>query len=190
MNKIIFTMKRNIFLSLTIVILAVIFLSGCKPQETKTSGLLEYKNTDLGISFKYTSDFKVYNPNEDKLRIESDYKKPDSNLLYIGDKPIAMAMNINRINTKPQTSDDTDYAIRIGKLQIMSRYKIDDYELIKLEKIEGEDKGSIIYHIISDKGTFAIYDSMFWYKTNLQKDGLYQDYRAKFDEILKSIKII
>ena len=97
-------MKRNIIIGLTLILFTLIFLISCKTQETKTSGMLEYKNSDLGISFKYPSNFKVYQGDKDTLRIDSGYKNTQHSA-------VEAVMGIRRIDTRRESLQEIESRI-------------------------------------------------------------------------------
>ena len=81
-----------------ILMLVVIFISACKVQETVQGNKQKYENKDLGITFEYPSNFKVYQADKDTLRIDSGYKNTEHSA-------VEAVMGIRRINTNRETSE-------------------------------------------------------------------------------------
>jgi hypothetical protein len=153
------------------IVLMLFTLSACVTQERP---LLSYKNPALGISFDYPVEFEVYQQDENNLRVESDYKNPEKAGISIG-------MNIKKINPQRETYEQIENRLRFSGKSIISKESKGDYELLKINDNE--------YYILSDKGTFYIGDSTDTYKSILEEEGLYQDYKNKFAEIRNSIRI-
>ncbi len=179
--------KKTAIAIILVLLIGVVILYGCTKDNSKseevevqktTSQIIDfetYENNDIGISFDYPSNFKVYQQDEDSLRVESDYKNPESSLMSVG-------MNIKRINIQRETQEQIESRLSPSGKSILSREIKENFELLKIS-----DNG---YYILSDKGTFYIGDSTNVYKSTLEQEGLYQDYKNKFNEIRNSIKII
>ncbi|MBL7054467.1 hypothetical protein ISS05_01785 [Candidatus Woesearchaeota archaeon] len=222
----------------TILVLCaiIIFISGCGDKEVieqKKTGLT-YENQELGISFQYPSDFKVYQQDEDTLKIDSPYKDPVAILLSISMtvKRISLArdsldqiearINPEMLKSMAKEFSEIDSNKMIEELKEQKKQNFEAYQLMygdetpeeatanymemmrdisKTKEYEIQNKGDydlIIveggadYYILSDGGTFYISDTLQvkpW-REKLEGQGLYEEYRSKFDNILDSIKII
>ena len=87
-----------------ISILVVIFISACKVQETVQGNQQKYENKDLGISFRYPSNFKVYQGDKDNLRIDSGYKNSQHSA-------VEAVMSIRRIDAKRESIQEIEAKI-------------------------------------------------------------------------------
>ena len=171
----------NIILVVVIVILvgAIGYFAFTKKQSQPASTTKEnsatYHSKELGVSFKYSSDLKVYQQDENNILIKADYKNPEHSLVEI-------SMGIRRINPQRETQEQINFRLQ-GK-KIIAQETIGNYERLQWES------GSK-YYILSDKGTFYVGDTVdtIPWKDMLQKEGVYQTYRSKFDSIRNSIKI-
>mgnify|MGYP001596120407 CR=1 FL=1 len=167
-------------IALVVVILFIIAVGGYfvfmkqNPQSSTTSETLSnYHSKELGLSFKYSSDLKVYQQNEDNVLIKADYKNPEHS-------GIEISMGIKRINPQRETKEQINFRLQ-GKKIIKQETK-DNYEILEWE-------GGSQYYLLSDKGTFYVGDTVdtFGWRDIFQKEGLYQNYRLKFDTIRNSI---
>ena len=167
-------------IALVVVIVVIIAIGGYfvfmkqSPQLSTTSETLSnYHSKELGLSFKYSSDLKVYQQDEDNILIKADYKNLEHSL-------VSIEMGIKRINPQRETDDQINFRLQ-GK-KIIKEETRNGYRILQFEA------GSQ-YYILSDKGTFYVGDTLdtFSWKDIFQKEGLYQPYRLKFDTIRNSI---
>lgn len=135
-----------------------------------------YQSIELGLSFKYPSNFKVYQQDENNLRVESDYKNTERPQDSIG-------MNIIKINPQRETDDRINFRLQ-GK-KIIREETRNGYRILQFES--GFENG-LEYYILSDKGTFYIGDSLEVIKSSITEQQ-YTDYRTKFDAVIDSIRV-
>ena len=80
-------------------LLILVFISACQTQEPakgENNDLLSYENKDLGISFQYPINFKIYQSDKNTIVIDSGYEDPEHPLASI---QIGIRLNsLNRLN--------------------------------------------------------------------------------------------
>ena len=179
----------------------ILFISGCgveenTPSNEQISSWKTYENKELGISFQHPVDFKV-SKMPYSIKIETDYGILRELQSSQGISSININTNINIVKKSDQKADVEDIEDTLlntlnqfldtkSKYKITSVEKVHNYDLLKFER--GNLYG---YYILSDKGTFIVSDDLNEdsLKT-LKEEGLYGEYRTKFDNIISSIKII
>lgn len=175
----------NIIWVLIIVVLVGIvgYFVFSRQSSTSKETLTTYQNKELGISFKYPSDLKVYQQDENSILIKSDYKNPEHSAIEI-------SINIKRTSFQRETKEQIEAKFKglpeeaIAPYAIIKQETKGNYELLQM-------KAGSQYYILSDKGTFYVGDTVdtFGWKEIFTKEGIYQTYRSKFDAIKDSIII-
>ncbi len=220
-----------------VFIITIILISGCADKEIvkqKESNLLIYENQELGISFEYPTEFKVYQSDENTLSIDSGYKDPVATLMIISMtikrisperdslEQIEARINPEAVKSMAKEFSEIDPNKMIEELNDQKKQNLEGYQLmygdkipeeatadyvdmmkdiLKIKEYELQNKGAydliivengVKYYLLSDSGTFYINDVLHvkpW-KEKLEEQGLYEEYRGKFDDIMDSIKII
>ena len=168
---------KIVLVLIVLVILGIagyfVFIKQSSQTPTTEETLSNYHSKESGISFKYPSDLKVYQQDENNVLIKADYKNPEHSL-------VSIEMGIRRINTQRETDDQINFRLQ-GK-KIIREETRNGYRILQFE-------GGSQYYILSDKGTFYVGDTLdtFSWKDIFQKEGLYQTYRLKFNAIRNSI---
>ncbi|MBU2082048.1 hypothetical protein KKH14_01325 [Patescibacteria group bacterium] len=170
---------------LIVIILVILGVAGYfvftkqNPQQSSTTKetLLNYYSKELGISFKYSSDLKVYQQDEKNILIKTPYTNPEHSLVVI-------QMGISKAsNPQLATKESIDSLLKsLGQTTIEQGYK-GNYQILKVSTTSQ-------YYFLGSKGTFIIGDSLEtipWKEDIFQKEGVYQVYRLKFDAIRDSI---
>ncbi|MDA2937716.1 hypothetical protein MYX75_05570 [Acidobacteria bacterium AH-259-A15] len=165
------------------------FLFTEQKPDSLPKGWLTYENKELGISFNYPPNFKIYQPDRDHLRIDSDYKNPRNNI-------IRLSLNIKKLHPDRQTfeesgirPDPSDFLVTLPEELKNRKYTVQRKENYDLVRVENSRR---FHYILSDRGTFSISSTMNIeaFKSQLEEEGVYQDYRTTFDQIISTIKII
>ena len=176
-------MNQKGFAKVTLVVIIMVILGvagyfvfttqNSQQSSTTKEALSSYHSKELELSFKHSSDLKVYQQDENNVLIKADYKNPEHSL-------VSIEMGIRRINAQRETDDQINFRLQ-GK-KILKEETRNGYRILQFE-------GGSQYYILSDKGTFYIGDTLdtFSWKDIFQKEDLYQPYRLKFDTIRNSI---
>ncbi len=132
-----------------------------------------YTSNELGLSFKYPTDLKVYQQDESNILIKAPYANSEHSLVEI-------TMSIKKINPKPETDNEINFRLQ-GK-KILSTETHNGYKILRFE-------GGSQCYIINNQGTFYVGDSLdtIPWKDIFQKEGVYQTYRSEFDAVRNSI---
>ena len=149
-----------------IIILIVLLVAGLgyfylnKNQQLKPAqkGWETYTNKELGISFNYPPNFKVYQSDEKTLRITMDYK----NLQHSG---IEVTMRIIKLTSSQESVEQVEERFKVNiypgipenvKQQLINQKHTiqnkEGYDLIR----EENNPVDPLYFIRSSKGTFRI----------------------------------
>ncbi len=138
----------------------------------QNENLSTYNSKELGVSFKYPSDLKVYQQDENNVLIKADYKNLEHSL-------VSIHMGVSKSNSSQlATKESIDSVLKLLGQKTVDLGAKGNYRILKVE-------GGPQYYFLSSKGTFIVSDKMdsFSWKDIFQKEGIYQTYRSKFDAI-------
>lgn len=136
-----------------------------------------YISDELGVSFIYPPDLKVYQQDEDNILIKAEYKNPQL--------PLAEVTMLIRRADGPNlaTKESIDEVLEVLGQRTVDLGTRKNYRILKVE-------GRSQYYFLSDGGNLLIDDDMdAYYKDQFIKEGIYQKYRGRFDTIRDSITI-
>ncbi len=175
-----------------------------KNQIGDSSKLVTYHSQELGISFQYPTDFKVYQQDENSILIKTTYSKPGNVNPQISNLSI-VSVSIKKVYS-PETKDQfksrllanyREYAPE-SVPQVIDLGTKNNYQILHVR-----EKQQTQEYFLSDKGTFFIDDSISGYldeldfleargisKTTYEKEEVlqvYQEYRKKINLIKDSI---
>lgn len=181
-------MKKTILFGLIVISM---FLIGCSGEvstiekkvdnQQKATDLLEYENKDLGISFKYPSDFKVSLKESfgDYIEIDSGYS-----INYEGyNTPLYMSIGKKMaVSGERESLEDVKKWVNDMGLSILSIENKEGYDIIKIASRD--------YYLLTDKGSLVISDNVNEANEPYITKEEFIKYQNMFDGIMESIKII
>jgi hypothetical protein len=173
-----------------VLIIALIVIFYNKPLEnddnlnSNTEEKVIYESINLGISFEYPSDFEISDFPE-YFTISREVYLDNSNY-------VSLVMFINKINQERATDEQIKEElgkVSLSRKPLVSRENKGDYEFLLFDwDNEGNDKPT--YFLLSDKGSFIIYNLGANHKSALDGQESYEYYLRKFREIIYSIQVI
>lgn len=141
------------------------------------AGWQTYTSDELGVSFIYPSDLKVYQQDQDNILLTAEYNNPEL--------PFAtVTMLIRRVDgPNLATKESIDSVLEVLGQKTVDLGMKNNYRILKVE-------GRSQYYFLTDAGNLLIDDAMdALYKDQFIKEGIYEEYRTKFDAVRDSIII-